>query len=93
MADREITYYGLYGLNERDYKFPSGMMRVISEPGKLWYERIDGKGNWIFDSELVRHMMGYSDEAEEITEELAKEYIEYIKSGKMKEDRDQDIWI
>ena len=67
-----ITYYGLFGLTE---KKPSGLFRVVKK-GKVSYpEGLNDKGEWEFNPELSRHLNGYSDEAEEITEAEALKFI------------------
>jgi len=69
-----ITYYGLFGLND---KKPSGLFREIKNDRKkeLHYEVLDPQGEWFADPSLVQHLHGYSDEAEEITEAEALEFI------------------
>jgi hypothetical protein len=48
----KYTYYGLRGITESKNKFPSGMIRVGREPGKLSLERVTLDGVWVWDPKV-----------------------------------------
>jgi hypothetical protein len=81
-------YYELRGLGESsNTKMPSGMFRIAETEDGLWYERITLDGNWEMDNSLVRHVAGYSDEAEEITKRRAAKIEAYFTSGQAAENK------
>jgi hypothetical protein len=73
-----VQYYALRGTGW-DKPHPSGMFRVISDESSFIMERVDKKGNWIEDFDLIRHLAGYSDDAEEITKGEADGYLKFFK--------------
>jgi hypothetical protein len=86
-------YYELRGLGESaNTEMPSGMFRVAESEDGLWYERITLDGNWEMDNSLVRHVAGYSDEAEEITSKRANKIEAYFKSGQASIDKSKGTW-
>jgi hypothetical protein len=86
-------YYELRGLGRSaTTEMPSGMFREVESDGKLWYERITLYGEWVGDNSLIRHIAGYSDEAEEITKKRAKEIEDYFTSGQAAEDKRNGAW-
>jgi hypothetical protein len=86
-------YYELRGLGESaNTKMPSGMFRIAEIEDGLWYERITLEGQWVVDNELVRHVAGYSDEAEEITKKRADKIEAYFTSGQAAIDKSQGTW-
>jgi hypothetical protein len=81
-------YYELRGLGRSaTTKMPSGMFREVESDGKLWYERITLDGKWVGDNSLIRHIAGYSDEAEEITKRRAAKIEAYFTSGQAAENK------
>jgi hypothetical protein len=86
-------YYELRGLGESaTTKMPSGMFRVVESEDGLWYERITLEGNWVVDNSLVRHVAGYSDEAQEITKKRAAKIETYFASGQAAIDKSKGTW-
>lgn len=73
-----IEYYALRGIGW-DKEYPSGMFRIIRGKETLTFERVDRQGNWVKDSSLIRHIAGYSDDAEPITQEEADKVLEYFR--------------
>jgi hypothetical protein len=88
---RTVKHYELRGPTWK-YKYPSGMIRRVQEGKKVWYERIDLAGNWIFDAEVARHFGGYSDGADEITAKFAAEVERYFTSGRAARDKKKGKW-
>ena len=71
---------------------PSGLFRVARSEDGLWYEYITLEGNWVEDSSLIRHLAGYSDEAEETTQKKADEFVNYLRSGQAAIDKARGTW-
>ncbi|MBA7496822.1 hypothetical protein ES702_07431 [subsurface metagenome] len=72
-------YYGLFGVN---LKKPSGIFRLVynDKDRSLYHpEGLDKDFKWEFNPMLTRYINGYSDAAEEITEQQANAYLEKVR--------------
>lgn len=85
-------YYELRGLGDDKDEMPSGLFRVVRSEDGLWYEKITLDGNWVEDNSLIRHLAGYSDEAEETTKKKADEFVAYLRSGQAAIDKSKGTW-
>jgi hypothetical protein len=86
-----IDYYELRGV-EWPHKFPSGMFRVVTTDEGMSFERVDLHGKWVWDPDLARHLGGYDDTAEPITEKEAKAFLDYLRSGQALRDKKKGSW-